>query len=253
MTEGLWQKYLHSGDQEAKEALILEYLPLVKQVAGRLALGLPAHMEEEELAACGVIGLLEALERYRPSRGAGFKTFATWRIRGAMLDELRKNAWMPRSIYQQLRKLQAAEQKMSHTLGREPTRQELAGELGWTPAKVEKVYAQINHCALLSLEELLFSASLFAVESGNFFSSAGPFAQPEEKLETGERRELLAEAIGELRERERLVMSLYYVEELTLREIGEILQVSTARVSQIHAQAILNLREKMQKAGYIQE
>lgn len=142
---------------------------------------------------------------------------------------------------------------MSHTLGREPTRQELAGELGWTPAKVEKVYAQINHCALLSLEELLFSASLFAVESGNFFSSAGPFAQPEEKLETGERRELLAEAIGELRERERLVMSLYYVEELTLREIGEILQVSTARVSQIHAQAILNLREKMQKAGYIQE
>lgn len=252
MTEELWQKYLHTGGSEAKEALVLEYLPLVKQLAGRLALGLPSHVEEEELAACGVIGLLEALERYHPSRGAGFKTFATWRIRGAMLDELRKTTWMPRSMYQRLRRLQVTEQKMSQTLGREPSRQELAGELGWTLAEVEKVYAQTNRCSLLSLESLLFAASVSSVESGEAFSAAGSFIRPEENLEKEERRELLRQAIEELKERERLVLALYYKEELTLREIGRILKVSTARVSQIHAKAILNIREKLQKAGYVE-
>ena len=256
MTEGLWQKYLQTGDREAKEALILEYLPLVKRVAGRLAVGLPSHVEEEDLAACGVIGLLEALERYNPARGeASFKTFATWRIRGAMLDELRKITWMPRSIYQRLRQLQVVKQKMSHTLGREPSWSELAGELGWTLAEVEQVYAQINCCSLLSLEELLFAAPASSVVPGEAFSGEGqgPFARPEESLETEERRELLRKAIEELKERERLVLALYYKEELTLREIGEILKVSTARVSQIHAKAILNLRERLQEAGYVEE
>ncbi len=255
MTEGLWQKYLQTGDREAKEALILEYLPLVKRVAGRLAVGLPSHVEEEDLAACGVIGLLEALERYNPAREAGFKTFATWRIRGAMLDELRKITWMPRSMYQRLRQLQVVKQKMSHTLGREPSRSELAGELGWTLAEVEQVYAQINRCALLSLEDLLFAAPASSTESGEAFPSGaqGPFARPEENLETEERRELLRKAIEELKERERLVLALYYKEELTLREIGQILKVSTARISQIHARAILNLREKLQEGGYVEE
>lgn len=255
MTEGLWQKYLQTGDEAAKEALVLKYLPLVKRVAGRLAVGLPAHVEEEELAACGVIGLLEALERYNPSREAGFKTFATWRIRGAMLDELRKFAWVPRSVYQRLRQLQAAKQKVSHTLGREPTERELAAELGWPLAKVEQVYVQINRASLLSLEELLFAAPVSPVIPGEVIpgEGSGLFARPEESLELDERREELEKAIEGLKERERLVLALYYQEDLTLREIGQILKVSTARVSQIHARAILDLREKMQEAGYLEE
>lgn len=255
MTEELWQKYLQTGDREAKEALIQEYLPLVKRVAGRLAVGLPSHVEEEELAACGVIGLLEALERYNPSREAAFKTFATWRIRGAMLDELRKATWVPRSIYQRLRQLQAAKQELGHALGREPSELELAEELGWSLAKVEQVYAQINRSSLLSLEELLFAAPASPVVSGETApgGEAGLFARPEESLETEERRTLLQKGIEELKEREKLVLALYYKEELTLREIGRILKVSTARVSQIHAKAILDLRGKMREAGYVEE
>lgn len=255
MTEGLWQRYLQTGDEAARDALVLEYLPLVKRLAGRLAVGLPAHVEEEELAACGVIGLLEALERYNPSREAGFKTFATWRIRGAMLDELRKFTWVPRSVYQHLRQLQVAKQKISHTLGREPSERELAQELGWSLAKVEQVYAHVNRASLLSFEELLFAVPASSAASGEAASGEGPdlFARPEESLETEERRELLEKAIGGLKERERLVLSLYYEEDLTLREIGQILKVSTARVSQIHAKAILSLRGKMQEAGYVEE
>lgn len=253
MTEELWRKYLHTGGREAKEALIQEYLPLVRRLAGRLVLGLPSHVEEQDLAACGVIGLLEALERYNPSRGAGFKTFATWRIRGAMLDELRKTTWMPRSIYRRLRQLQAAEQKMSQTLGREPSRQELAGELGWTLSEIEQVYAQTNCFSLLSLESLLFAVPVSISEPGGGGPATVSFVSPEESLEREERRELLGQAIAELKEREKMVLAFYYKEELTLREIGHILKVSTARVSQIHAQAILSLRKKLQQAGYVKE
>src|SRR5690554_3100856 len=117
IVEELWQKYIHSKDTKLRDALIQEHLPLVKKIAGRLSMGLPSHVEEEELIASGVIGLLEALERYDPSSEAGFKTFATWRIRGAMLDELRRITWMPRSIYRRWRELQKAEQEMGHRLG----------------------------------------------------------------------------------------------------------------------------------------
>lgn len=247
---------MQTGDEVAKEDLIVEYLPLVKRIAGRLAVGLPSHVEEEELAACGVIGLLEAVERYDPSREASFKTFATWRIRGAMLDELRKATWVPRSVYQRLRQLQVAEQKMGHILGREPSGTELAGELGWTLVEVEQVYAQINSLSLLSLEELFFTTPATASSnvSGETISGGGLglFARPEESLEKEERCELLGKAIEGLKEREKLVLALYYQEELTLREIGQVIKVSTARVSQIHAKAILNLREKLQEADYLE-
>ncbi len=255
MTEELWQKYLQTRDQEARDALIQEYLPLVKQVAGRLSMGLPSQVEEEDLVASGVIGLLEALERYNPSYDAGFKTFAAWRIRGAMLDELRRLSWPPRSLYRRLRELQGAEQKLGHRLGREPSIPELAAELEWSPEAVEQVYAQMNSYALVSLESLLFTpASPFSGEGGEAeLVSEGPFKTPEECVEREERGEVLAGAIESLPERERLVLALYYKEELTLKEIGQVLNVSTARVSQIHARSLRNLREEMHKAGYLQK
>ncbi|NMB40934.1 MAG: FliA/WhiG family RNA polymerase sigma factor [Firmicutes bacterium] len=252
MADEIWQKYFRTKDEDSRDALIREYLPLVKQIAGRLAMGLPPNIEEEELAACGVIGLLEAMERYNPYSEASFKTFATWRIRGAMLDELRKSAWMPRSTYQRLRQVRNAEQKISHRLGREPTASELATELNWSPEAVEQVYAQMNCYTLLSLESLLFAPSTADSESGEeLLLTKGYHTMPEETLEIDEQREMLASAIEKLSEREKTVLALYYKEELTLREIGQILNVTAARISQIHARCILNLREEMQKAGYL--
>ncbi|HHT46366.1 MAG TPA: FliA/WhiG family RNA polymerase sigma factor [Firmicutes bacterium] len=248
--EELWQKYIQSRDTELRDALIREHLPLVKKIAGRLSIGLPSHVEEEELVASGVVGLLEALERYDPSYEAGFKTFATWRIRGAMLDELRRITWMPRSIYKRWRRLQDMEQKMSNRLGREPSLEELADELQWSPEEVAQIYNHMNCCSLVSLESLLFDPSFSAEQPEKALSGSGPFITPEESLEKSERREALSKAIEGLSEREKLILALYYKEELTLKEIGQVIKVSTARVSQIHARSLLNLRKKLQGEGY---
>ncbi|MGI6318120.1 MAG: sigma-70 family RNA polymerase sigma factor [Dethiobacteria bacterium] len=250
MAEDLWHKYFQSRDAQLRDAIIQEHLPLVKKIAGRLSMGLPAHVEEEELVASGVVGLLEALERYDPSSEAGFKTFATWRIRGAMLDELRRVTWMPRSLYGRLRQLQKVEQEMSHRLGREPSQVELANELQWSPEEVAQVYTQMNCCSLVSLESLLFAPSFSNEQPEETFSGSGPFITPEESLEKSERREALSKAIEGLSEREKLILALYYKEELTLKEIGQVLKISTARVSQIHAGIMLKLREKLQGEGY---
>ena len=252
MTDELWQKYLQTRDREARDALIQEHLPLVKQVAGRLSIGLPPQVDEDDLIASGVIGLLEALERYNPTFEAGFKTFATWRIRGAMLDELRKLSWSPRSLYKRLRELQDTEQKLSHRLGREPSIQELASELQWSAEAVEQVYSQLNSYSLISLESLLFPPSSFSGEQReDIFPSDEPFIRPEEKIEKQEWREALTRAIEELPQREKLVLALYYKEELTLKEIGRVLKVSTARVSQIHARTLRLLKENLRKSGFL--
>jgi RNA polymerase sigma factor for flagellar operon FliA len=252
LTVEVWNKYQQTGDPETRDALIRKYLPLVKQVAGRLSMGLPSQVEEDDLIASGVIGLLEALDRFNPSFNTTFKTYATWRIRGAMLDELRKLSWSPRSFSQRLRQLQAVEQKLGHSLGREPSIAELAAELDWTPSAVEQLYAQVNYYSLVSLESLLFTPSLLASEAGGGdpLSFAGPFILPEDSVEKKERQELLAKAIEELSEREKLILSLYYKEELTLKEIGSLLKVSIARVSQIHAKTLQKLRIKLKNWGF---
>lgn len=252
MTDDLWQKYMQTRNQETRDALIRAYLPMVKQIAGRLALGLPPQVEEEDLVASGVIGLLEALERFNPAFDTGFKTFATWRIRGAMLDELRKLSWPPRSLYRRLRELQAAEQKLAHQFGREPSSAELAAELKWSPEAVEQVYSQMNSYALVSLESLLFAPAAPLEGREEEILPAGSFVTPEENVEREERREVLATAIDTLPQRDKLILALYYKEELTLREIGAVLNISTARVSQLHARALCSLRESLQAAGYIE-
>ena len=250
MTEELWQKYLETRDKDARDALIQEHLPLVKQVAGRLSIGLPPQVDEDDLIASGVIGLLEALERFDPSYEAGFKTFATWRIRGAMLDELRKLSWSPRSLYKKLRDLQESEQQLSNRLGREPSVQELAGELKWTTEAVEQVYTQLNSFSLVSLDSLLFPPS-GEEQREDVFLSDKSFAGPEERIEQREWKEALSKAIDALPRREKLILALYYKEELTLKEIGQILKVSTARVSQIHARIMRLLRGTLDRDGFL--
>ena len=250
MTDELWQRYLETRDKEARDALIQEHLPLVKQVAGRLSLGLPPQVDEDDLIASGVIGLLEALERFNPSYETGFKTFATWRIRGAMLDELRKLSWSPRSLYKRLRDLQESEQQLSNRLGREPSVPELAAELQWTTEAVEQVYTQLNSFSLVSLDSLLFPPS-GEEQRDDIFLSDKTIMGPEERIEQQEWREALTKAIESLPQREKLVLALYYKEELTLKEIGGILKVSTARVSQIHARIMRLLRGTLDQDGFL--
>jgi RNA polymerase sigma factor for flagellar operon FliA len=253
LAEELWQKYLQTRDKEARDVLLQEYLPLVKQVAGRLSVGLPPQVDEDDLIASGVIGLLEAMDRFNPSLETGFRTFATWRIRGAMLDELRKLSWSPRSLYKRLRDLQEAEQQLGHRLGHEPSIEELANELQWSVEAVEQVYAQFNSYSLVSLESLLFPPSGPGGEQGgDIFLDEGPFVGPEERVERQEWRNALVQAIEELPQREKLILALYYKEELTLREIGQILKVSTARVSQIHARILRLMRGKLHKIGFLE-
>ena len=227
----VWQKYGKQQEKEEAAEAVLQYLPLVRYHASRLALGLPAHIAEEDLVQAGVLGLLEAYNRYDPQRGVKFETFAAPRIRGAMLDELRSLSWLPRSLFKQMRALDQAVQKLTSSLGREPEEQELADELGIPLQKLQKLLRDINCCALVSLEDTLFTPPAAAEEEGTL-----------EKMVAEEERALLAEAIKRLPERYQQLLSLYYQEGLTLKEIGLVLGVTESRVCQLHAQILSRLR-----------
>lgn len=253
MKELMLQKYCQTRDPETRNNLIQEYLPLVRQLAGRMAYALPPQVDADDLVASGVIGLMEALDRFNPELETSFKTFATWRVRGAMLDELRRLSWAPRSLFTRLRGLQAAEEKLGHKLGREPSIMELAKELEWATEEVEQVYSQINCQSLISLESLLFTPAAAAAEQDDeYFSCQSSHLSPPAQLERKEQQEVIAKAIAELPEREKLILALYYKEELTLKEIGTVLKVSTPRVSQLHARALCRIREKIMKAGHLE-
>lgn len=231
-----WHKYRETKDEASRNELMSAYLPLVRLQAGRLALGLPPLINREDLLHSGVLGLLEALQRYDPSRGVKFETYASWRIRGAMLDELRRNCWLPRSLTSRMREMDKAQAVLAARLGREPMEEELAAEMGLKPDAVYKAVAEINCASFLSLEQLLFAPE-----------AADPEATPLESVLAGEEQEMLAGAIDQLPERQRLMLALYYQEEMTLKEIGLVLGVSESRVCQLHAQALARLRTIMVK------
>jgi RNA polymerase sigma factor for flagellar operon FliA len=232
MSNQLWLKYRETKDDELQSELIGQYLPLVGLHAGRLAISLPPHVSREDLAQAGVLGLLEALQRFDPLRGVKFETFASQRIRGAMLDELRRLCWLPRSLVRQMREVDGATQALATKLGREPEEWELANELGVPVTELQKTVSQINGSSLLSLEDNLFA---HPAEEGPESDTLGRMIEEEEK-------EQLAAALEWLPERQRLLLALYYQEELTLKEIGLVLGVSESRVCQLHAQVIARLR-----------
>lgn len=232
----LWHKYRETKDATSQNELVSAYLPLVRLQAGRLALALPPQVSRDDLLQSGVLGLLEALQRYDPAKGVKFETYAALRIRGAMLDELRRNCWLPRSLVRQMREMDKALSVLTSKLGREPTEEELAAEIGLKPETLHKVAAEINCASFLSLEELLF-----------FPENGDTEAAPLESVLAGEEKAWLAGAVDRLPERQRLVLALYYQEELTLKEIGLVLGVSESRVCQLHAQALARLRAIMVK------
>jgi len=241
-------RHIPTEGKEIKSEVVKEYLPFVRQVVNGISSGLPSHMDKEDFVACGVVGLLEAMERFDPSYNVDFKTFAAQRIRGAVLDELRKVNWMPRTTYGQLRRIQQVEQDLSNKLGRTPGMEEVAQELSWSQPYVEKIYNQAHNRSPMSLENLLTDPS--SEETQEVSLPGSPFISPEESVEKQERKEILARAIRELPYRDKLVLSLYYKEEFSLNQIAQLLKVSTARVSQLHTRAVNKLRKSLNNAGY---
>ena len=242
----LWKELKKTGSPDARERLILNFAPLVKFVAGRVGSGLPASVDQGDLIAYGIIGLIEAIERFDPSRDIKFETFAIPRIRGAMLDELRALDWVPRSVRAKGRELDRAMSKLRGELMRDPTDEELAKELD---CEVDEVRSRVDATfamSIVALEDLLTVNS----EDGDRVSVLDTLPDlgveaPGEAIEAGETRQALRQAIEDLGERDRKVIVLYYLEGFTLARIGDILGVTESRVSQIHSKAVMALRVRM--------
>jgi RNA polymerase sigma factor for flagellar operon FliA len=239
----LWLDFARTKDKSIRDRLILTYAPLVKYVAGRIGSGLPAHVDEGDLVSYGLLGLIGAIERFDPERDIKFETYAMARIKGAIIDELRALDWVPRSVRSRAREIERAITDLEARLGRAPTDDEIAGKVGITTEELEDSLTAISRSSIAALDELWTVSG----EGGDQVSlldtiedTEGP--DPQLELTQTETREALGEAIARLPEREKLVVTLYYYEELTLREIGEVLGVTESRVSQLHTKAILRLK-----------
>ena len=222
---------------EANDQLVTEHIGLVKRIAYHLAARLPSHFELDDLIQSGMIGLLEAAGKFDPSRGASFATYAGIRIRGAMLDDVRKRDWTPRSVYQKHRQVLDAVRELETESGRSAEPQEIADKLGIALEEYHEILGDASACQLFSLDEALDES----VNFGRDVPDSGSVT-PEQALDFSQRRESIAAAIVKLPEREKLVLSLYYEQEMNLKEIGEVLGVSESRVCQIHGQALIRIR-----------
>jgi RNA polymerase sigma factor FliA len=239
---GLWGDFKESGSPPARERLILHYAPLVKYVASRVATGLPASVEQADLVSYGMFGLIDALEKFEPARGNKFETYAIPRIKGAIIDELRAMDWVPRSVRFKAREIEKAYADLESILKRAPSERELAERLGVSMSELHDVINQISFVSVLALDELLSVGTDRGEQVSLLDTLADRTVDPTTGLEGQETRGLLAAAINSLSEREKIVVTLYYFEGLTLAEIGEILGVTESRVCQIHTKAVGQLR-----------
>jgi RNA polymerase sigma factor for flagellar operon FliA len=239
---GLWRRFKADGDARAREALILQYSPLVKFVAGRVAVGLPRNVDQADLVSNGVFGLIDAIDKFEPERGFKFETYAINRIKGSILDGLRALDWVPRSVRSRAREIERSMAELEHRLHRTPTDEELASHMSVEVDSVRNTLAEMSNLGLVALDELVGPES--ASSLGDFLPDPSGVG-PEAAFQAAETRHLLGDAINRLPDRERLVVTLYYFEGLTLAEIGEVLGVTESRVCQIHAKSVLSLRNRM--------
>ncbi len=237
--DDLWRRLKRDGNPEARDGLILHYAPVVKFVAGRLRGGLPATVESQDLMSYGTIGLIDAIDKFDPERGLRFEAYAVTRIRGAIIDELRRLDWVPRSVRARAREIQEALATAEHRLGRSVSEAELASELGVDTAALQRSLDDVAAGGVLALDD--------SGDDGPRLHEVlvDPGADPAGHVERGETRRILVEAVKALPERERHVVALYYFESLTLARIADILQVTESRVSQIHTKAVLSLRNRL--------
>jgi RNA polymerase sigma factor for flagellar operon FliA len=246
MTAGLWSDWVASRSHEARDQLIVHYSPLVKYVAGRVSAGLPNSIEQADLVSYGMFGLIDAIEKFDMTRKIKFETYAITRIKGAIIDELRSIDWVPRSVRAKARAVERAFSKLEASQMRSPTDAEVAEEMGISEAELQRYFSQISFVGLVALDEVLASGSGGRGESATLGDTlpdrgAGPVAA----YEVEEMKQILGGAINRLGDREKIVLSLYYYESLTLAEIGDILGVTESRVCQIHTKAILQLRSRL--------
>jgi RNA polymerase sigma factor for flagellar operon FliA len=243
----LWRRYKDDDDQKARERLVLAYAPLVKYVAGRMSSGLPAHVEEADLISYGLLGLISAIERFEPAREIRFETFAITRIKGSIIDELRSLDWVPRSVRAKAREIERANAKLEHHLHRAPSDQEMSAELGVTVDEFQDSLTRISNSSVVALDELWTVSDASGDQVSLLDTIQDPAAvDPAQEMDLTDMKDRLADAIARLPEREKLVVALYYYENLTLREIGEVLGVTESRVSQLHTKAVLRLKSRLQ-------
>lgn len=244
--KALWREFRKSQDKALRDRLILTYAPLVKFVAGRIGSGLPAHVDENDLVSYGLLGLIGAIERYDSDRDVKFETYAITRIKGAIIDELRAMDWVPRSVRARAREIERAMAALEAQLHRAPTDAEIAEKIGITEEELEDSLTDIARSSIAALDEVWTISSSSGDQVAlidTIEDTEGP--EPQAALDETETREALAESIAALPEREKIVITLYYYEELTLREIGDVLGVTESRVSQLHTKAILRLRSRL--------
>lgn len=234
---------------DGKEQIIEEYISLVKYIASRVMFGKNKYMEYEDLVSYGMIGLMDAINKYDSSKGMKFSSYASIRIKGAMIDELRKNRPISKGAMDKLNRYNKAIEDLQISLLREPTNIEIAEHLGITMNEVAEIENYINYISMVSLESVIFSDDEDINLMGIVEDKTSP--SPDLYLEDKEKLEILTQAIELLKEKDRMILNLYYYEGLTLKEIGKILEVSESRVCQLHSRAIRNLRECMKKLHYI--
>ncbi len=242
----LWREYKASGEERLRERLILHYSPLVKYVAGRVGVGLPPNIEQADLVSYGIFGLIDAIEKFDIERAIKFETYAISRIKGAIIDELRSIDWIPRSVRYKAREVEKAYAVLEAKLHRSPTEAEVAAELGIKLEDLHQIFSQVSFVNVVALDELLTAGG----EKGDKLSLVDTLEDtraedPVAAFETEETKYLLARAINTLPEREKIVVTLYYYEGLTLAEIGQVLGVTESRICQMHTKAVLQLRGKL--------
>jgi RNA polymerase sigma factor for flagellar operon FliA len=243
----LWKRYHQQADTHTENDLVQQYLPLVGVILGRLAMTLPDHVDHDDLQSAGLVGLLQALRNYDPSSGNSFETYARVRIRGAMLDELRKMDWVPRTIHEKARKIQDTMAQLEQKLGRTPSEAEVAKEMKLSVTEYTKLLDEVRPAAFVCLDAVSSSAdngeagSLYEVVADN--SEEGPAEQASQH----ELKQVVLERLKELPEIQRKVLALYYGEDLHLREIAEVFGLTESRICQIHSQAIMAIRSYVQR------
>jgi RNA polymerase sigma factor FliA len=240
----LWERYKSDADERARERLILQYSPLVKYVAGRVSVGLPATIEHADLTSYGMFGLIDAIEKFDITRGLKFETYAISRIKGAIIDELRSIDWIPRSVRSKARDVEKALTTLETKLRRTPTEAELAAELEVSVAELRTMLAQVSLTSIVALDES-FSGEESERQALVDTLQDPKAPDPEASYEDVELKALLAESVNRMTEREKTVIVLYYFEGMTLAQIGEVLGVTESRVCQMHTKAVLGLRAKM--------
>ena len=242
----LWREYKATGEERLRERLILHYSPLVKYVAGRVGVGLPPNIEQADLVSYGIFGLIDAIQTFDLDRAIKFETYAISRIKGAIIDELRSIDWIPRSVRYKAREVEKAYAALEARLHRTPTEAEVAAELGIALEDLHTIFSQVSFVNVVALDELLSAGG----EKGDKLSLVDTLEDtkaedPVQAFESEETKYLLAKAINTLPEREKIVVTLYYYEGLTLAEIGQVLGVTESRICQMHTKAVLQLRGKL--------